>query len=59
MKKIKILLTIGNYIDDFCYIIGTAAVSYGTWLIYKPASCIVAGILLIAYGIMISRARRQ
>lgn len=58
MKNNKILLTIGNYIDDFCYLVGTASISYGAWLIYKPASCIAAGVLLIGYAIMISRARK-
>lgn len=59
MKKNKILLAIGSYIDDFFYVAGTAVVSYGAFLIYKPAGYITAGFLMVFYALMISIARRR
>jgi hypothetical protein len=35
---------------------GAASISYGTWIIYRPAGFIVAGSLLLAACLLLARA---
>lgn len=48
MMKIKELLI------DAVALVGLAALGYGVWLIHKPSSFIVIGILLIIWSVMSS-----
>ena len=40
---------------DLLMVGGTAAISYGAWLIYQPAGYITGGVLLIAGGVLAAR----
>ena len=35
---------------------GASLLAYGTWLIYRPAGFIVAGVMLIVAAVLLSRA---
>lgn len=41
---------------DVAGLAGCASISYGAWLIYRPAGFIVAGILLLAGSVLAARA---
>lgn len=41
--------------DDWLAVLGAALISYGVYLIYIPAACIVLGLFLIAGAFIWSR----
>lgn len=43
-------------IIDVAGLAGSASISYGAWLIYRPAGFIVAGVLLLTGSILAARA---
>lgn len=47
---------IGSTIRDIAGYAGAASLSYGAWLVYKPAGFIVVGLLLLAGSLLASRA---
>lgn len=40
---------------DAVGIAGAAAISYGTWEVYRPAGIIVAGILMLMFALVMAR----
>ncbi len=53
MKLIRTLL------PDVLMLAGTAAVSYGAWLVYEPAGYIVAGAITLVFGVLGARASEE
>lgn len=46
-------------VPDALMVIGAAAISYGTWLMYPPAGFIVAGGFSLAVGVLAARTRGE
>jgi hypothetical protein len=44
-------------VPDALLLAGAGSLSYGAWLIYPPAGFLVAGALLLAAGVLASRAK--
>lgn len=51
-------MTIQDMAVDVIGLTGVALVSYGAWLIYKPAGFIVLGVLLVAAALRLSAYER-
>lgn len=49
---------LGGLIIDGAILIGAGLTSFGTWLIYPPASLVVGGVLLMALGLALAKATR-
>lgn len=49
MKKL-----FASLLPDALMTAGAGAISFGAWLIYKPAGFMVAGALLLAAGVLVS-----
>jgi hypothetical protein len=47
---------LGSIGRDVAGLVGAVSLSYGAWLVYRPAGFIVAGMLLIAGSILASRS---
>lgn len=45
-----------SLLPDVLMVGGAAALSYGAWQVYPPSGFIVAGVLLLAAGILSARA---
>ncbi len=45
-------LALRKYLDDFLALAGGALITVGVWQIYPPAAWIVAGVMLIALGVL-------
>ena len=43
-----------KHIPDLLLIAGTAAIAYGSWLVYEPAGFIVGGCIVFILGARIS-----
>ena len=41
-----------KYLDDLLVLSGCAVITVGVWQIYPPAAWIVAGVMLIALGVL-------
>ena len=51
MKKIFKFLR--GVLNDLCFLGGGALVSWGAWVIYRPAGIIAAGAVLVAFALLI------
>ena len=57
-KNIRALYdTPAEVILDLAGITGMALISYGSWLVYRPAGFIVAGILMLTFTMLSARGQ--
>ncbi|HZP88643.1 MAG TPA: hypothetical protein VFB54_17675 [Burkholderiales bacterium] len=54
MKQLRAALPV--VARDALGLIGAALISYGAWMVYRPAGFIVAGSLLLAGCLLLARA---
>lgn len=50
---------IKGLLDDFLFIAGVAAVSYGLWQHHQPAAFIFAGIVAMTVGVLRAKNNRK
>lgn len=56
----KRLFAAREYFQEFLIVAGIGLVGYGTWLIYRPASFVVVGVLFLAFALLpVILARRS
>lgn len=46
-------------IDDVLVVLGVGLVSWGIWMIYRPAALIAVGLMCLSLGLLGSRLRRR
>ena len=50
---------LSKYLDDFLLVAGSAVLIYGIWLIWVPGALMAAGIVLIAFSILVAHGGKS